>query len=89
MNSVPMVKARAHFSELVKRAAQGESTQITLRGRPVALIQPAPTPAELADSGASKGPVDLDWLRRLTDAMPQQSESAGDLVRRMRDSDRY
>jgi hypothetical protein len=33
--------------------------------------------------------VDVAALRKLTDAMPMQSESAGEFVRRMRDEDRY
>ena len=33
--------------------------------------------------------IDLSALRAMTDAMPLQRESARDLVRRMRDEDRY
>ena len=34
-------------------------------------------------------PIDPVALRALTDAMPLQPEPAADLVRRMRDGDRY
>ena len=34
-------------------------------------------------------PIQLAALKSLTDAMPAQSELAGEFVRRMRDQDRY
>jgi hypothetical protein len=34
-------------------------------------------------------PIDIEELRRVAAKMPFQSESAGDFVRRMRDTDRY
>ena len=34
-------------------------------------------------------PIDVEMLKRLVEKMPFQSKSAGDFIRRMRDSDRY
>jgi hypothetical protein len=34
-------------------------------------------------------PVDAAVLRAITDGMPEQTETAGDFVRRMRDEGRY
>jgi hypothetical protein len=42
-----------------------------------------------APNSRPKRPVDVDALRRLTAAVPTQTENASDLVRRMRDEDRY
>ena len=80
MESISLAEAKARLSELVSRVAEGETVQITKRGKPVAQITPVQKPRE---------PVDIEALRALTGKMPMQSESAGDFVRKMRDSDRY
>ena len=80
MESVNLADAKARLSELVERAAAGETVRITRRGKPVAQITAVETPRER---------IDLSALRALTDAMPVQRESARDLVRRMREQDRY
>ena len=78
--TVTLADAKAHLSELVERAAAGETVCITRRGRPVARLVPAETP---------RTRIDVAALRAVTKAMPRQSESAGEFVRRMRDEDRY
>jgi len=80
MGSVNLADAKAHLSELVERAAAGDPVCITRRGKPVAQITAAETPRKR---------IDLSALRALTDTMPLQRESARNLVRRMRDEDRY
>ena len=80
MGSINLAEAKAHLSELVERAAAGEPTHITRRGKPVARIVAADKPRQ---------PVDLAALRALTLAMPPQAEGAENFVRRMRDEDRY
>lgn len=80
MESVSVAEAKARFSELVARAADGESVQITRRGKPVAQITPIRKPRK---------PIDIEALRALTSSMPMQSESAGEFMRRMRDDARY
>jgi len=68
------------LSELVERAAAGETVCITRRGKPVAQITAVDTPRKRIDVAA---------LREMTDAMPAQPEAARDSIRRMRDEDRY
>jgi prevent-host-death family protein len=80
MGSVNLADAKAHLSELVERAAAGDTVRITRRGKPVAQITAVEMPRKQ---------IDLSALRASTDAMPVQRESARDLVRRMRDQDRY
>jgi prevent-host-death family protein len=80
MESVSLADAKARLSELVVRVAEGETVQITKRGKPVAQITPIRQP---------KKPIDVESLRALTSTMPMQEESAGDFIRRMRDDARY
>ena len=80
MESVSLTNAKARLSELVERAATGETVCITRRGNPVAKITAVDEPRKR---------IDLAMLRALTDTMPLQQESAGDFVRRLRDEDRY
>jgi prevent-host-death family protein len=77
---VNLADAKAHLSKLVECAAAGETVRITRRGKPVAQITAVQTPRKR---------IDLSALRALTDMMPVQRESAGVLVRRLRDQDRY
>jgi prevent-host-death family protein len=80
MRSISLADAKAHLSELVEKAAAGEPVCITRRGKPIARIVGMDRPRRRIDERA---------LRALTDAMPLQPEPAGDVVRRMRDGDRY
>ena len=80
METVTIANAKTRLSELVERAAAGETVCITRRGRPVARLVLAETP---------RTRIDVPALRAVTRAMPRQSESAGEFVRRMRDEDRY
>ena len=80
MKSVSLADAKARLSELVEEAAAGEPVCITRRGKPIAQITAIKLPRKR---------VNAAMLRRLTDRMTFQSESAGEFVRRMRDSDRY
>ena len=77
---VTLADAKAHLSELTERAAAGEQVIITKRGKPVARLSRPAQPRQ---------PIDLKKLRALTASMPQQTEDAADLVRRMRDDARY
>lgn len=80
MDSVSLAEAKARLSELVTRAAQGETVQITRRGKPIAQITSVKRPRK---------PIDIELLRSVTDKMPMQTESAGDFMRRLRDDSRY
>lgn len=80
MNKVNLADAKAHLSELIDRVEAGASIDITRRGKPVARLTAAAAPRQ---------PVDLAMLQALTADMPPQTKRAADLVRSMRDSDRY
>lgn len=80
MDVINLADAKAHLSELVDRVEAGDSIVITRRGKPVARLIAAARPRQ---------PIDLALLQTLTATMPPQSESAADLVRSMRDGDRY
>jgi prevent-host-death family protein len=80
MASINLADAKARLSELVERAAAGETVEITRRGKPVARIVALDAP---------KKPLDIEALRDLTRNMPMQKEPARDFVRRMRDESRY
>src|SRR6195256_3236887 len=80
LRNVNLANAKAHLSKLVEWAAAGDTVRITRRGKPAAQITAVQTPRKR---------IDLSALRALTDMMPVQRESARDLVRRLRDQDRY
>lgn len=80
MERINLADAKAHLSELVTRASNGEEIEIVRRGKTAARLLP-PEPA--------LEPFDWDALRRATEAMTPQEESAGDFIRRMRDSGPY
>ncbi|WP_127090409.1 type II toxin-antitoxin system Phd/YefM family antitoxin [Aquabacter cavernae] len=80
MDAVSLADAKAHLSELIDRVEAGDSIDITRRGKPVARLTAVDRPRK---------PIDAAMLNGLTQAMPPQSQSAADLVRSMRDGDRY
>lgn len=78
--TVNLAEAKAHLSELIGQVEAGETVDILKRGKLVARLVPAEMPRK---------PIDVEALRELTEGMAHQKESAGDLVGRMRDEDRY
>ena len=80
MDTISLAEAKAHLSELVARAAEGETIQITRRGKPVAQIAPIQEPRK---------PIDFGALRELVKTSPKQPESAGEFMRKLRDDARY
>ncbi len=80
MDTVNLAEAKAHLSELLDRVEAGDTIEITRRGKPVARLSKVSGPRQ---------PIDFAALKELTDRMPPQNESAGEFVRKMRDSDRY
>ncbi len=80
MTVFKLAEAKAHLSELIDRVQSGETISITRHGKAV---------AELVAVRPDRKPIGLAGLRALTEAQPRQSESAGDLVRRLRDESRY
>ncbi|CAN7438576.1 type II toxin-antitoxin system prevent-host-death family antitoxin [Phyllobacterium sp. LjRoot231] len=80
MRTVNLADAKAHLSELVTQAEDGEIVQILRRGKPVAQLTAVKKPRQ---------PIDLALLRNTTKDMTFQNESAGEFIRSMRDTDRY
>jgi prevent-host-death family protein len=80
MDAISLADAKAHLSELVDRVAAGDTIDITRRGKRVARLSPA---------GAPRRPIELATLQALTATLPAPSQGAADLVRGMRDDDRY
>jgi prevent-host-death family protein len=80
MNAINLADAKAHLSELIDRVEAGDSIDITRRGKRVARLTAAARPRK---------PIDAALLQSLTAAIPPQPQSATDLVRSMRDGDRY
>lgn len=80
MSAVTVADAKAHLSELVDRVEAGDSIDIIRKGKPVAKLT-APTTARKR--------IDVALLQALTATMPFQAESGANLVRSMRDGDRY
>ncbi|UYN97277.1 MAG: type II toxin-antitoxin system Phd/YefM family antitoxin [Enhydrobacter sp.] len=79
MDTINLADAKAHLSELVDRVEAGDSIDITRRGKPVARLTAAVRPPK---------PIDAALLQSLTATLPPQTQTAADLVRRMRDDDR-
>jgi prevent-host-death family protein len=72
--------AKARFSELVDRAADGEEVTITKRGRPI---------AKIVAVDRAKPPLDVEALRALTSKMTMYQDPDGlSFVERMRREDR-
>jgi prevent-host-death family protein len=80
MNPVNLADAKAHLSELVDRVEAGDSIEITRRGKPVARLTTVATPRKA---------IDMALLQSVTASMPPQTQTAADLVRSMRDGDRF
>ncbi len=80
MDAISLADAKARLSELVDRVEAGDSIDITRRGKQVARITAVARPRKR---------IDATLLNALTATMPPQNESATELVRSMRDGDRY
>ena len=80
MDAISLADAKARLSELVDRVEAGDSIDITRRGKPVARLTAVARPRKR---------IDTALLQSLTATMPPQAAGAADLVRSMRDGDRY
>lgn len=80
MTAVNLADAKAHLSELVDRVEAGDSVDITRRGKTVARLTAAAKPRQR---------IDAALLNALTATLPPQMQAGADLVRSMRDDDRY
>lgn len=80
MDKINLADAKARLSELVDRVEAGDSIDITRRGKPVARLTAVARPRQR---------IDATMLRSLTATMPPTVQDAAQLVRSMRDGDRY
>lgn len=80
MRTVTIADAKARLSELLDCVEAGEDVVITRRGTAVARVTSVTEVPK---------PLDLSRLRAFRDTLPMQNETSGDLVRRLRESDRY
>jgi prevent-host-death family protein len=80
VNPISLADAKAHLSELVDRVEGGESIDITRRGKRVARLTRADRPRRR---------IELAALQAVTATMPASAQDAAELVRAMRDDDRY
>jgi prevent-host-death family protein len=80
MDAVNLADAKARLSEFVDMFEAGDSIDITRRGKPVARLTAAAGPRKR---------VDATMLQSPSATMSPQSLMAADLVRSMRESDRY
>ena len=80
MDAISLADAKARFGEFVDRVQAGESIDITRRGKAVAQLTAVARPCKR---------IDAALLNAVTTTLPLQTSSAADLVRSMRDGDRY
>lgn len=75
MQTVTLAEAKAQLDYLIELVEAGEEVTITRCGRPVVCIV--------------SSPQKLPSLTEFRASQPEQTESAGDFIRRMRETDRY
>ncbi|MGU3539338.1 type II toxin-antitoxin system Phd/YefM family antitoxin [Methylobacterium sp. A54F] len=80
MDAFSLAEAKARLGELVKRVEAGDTVAITRDGEPV---------AQLVAPQKPRRRIERDTLRNLTAEQPLQVQGAADLVRSMRDGDRF
>jgi prevent-host-death family protein len=91
MTSVGVRELRQRASDLLRRVEQGETIEITDRGRPVAMLTPVPVGGELERlraagdvNAATSDPTDLPPLVDL----PSGVESPSTVLERLRQDER-
>lgn len=77
MQTVTLAEAKAQLDLLIELVEAGEEVTISKGGLTVACIVPSPKPQKLPS------------LAEFRATQPEQSESAGDFIRRLRETDRY
>ena len=80
MSDVSLADAKSRLSELIDRVETGDTVNITRRGKPVARLTAVRLP---------KKRIDGAMLRALTASMLKHAPDDPQLVRSMRDDDRY
>ena len=83
MERVNLEDTQETLADLVARAENGETVEITRGATVVARVEPVSPRAD------AKKPIDFEQLRRVRDSLPYQHESAGVFMRRIREENRY
>ncbi len=78
MSTFTLAEAKAQLSRLVSMVESGEEITITKRGRAVVKLVPSDPPRQQMPS-----------LAEHRAQMTPQTESAGEFIRKLRESDRY
>ena len=77
MNKISVVRAKAHFSEILAKVESGHDLLITRRGAPV---------ARLLGVERAKHPLRLEAIDAFRNRLTPARERSADLIRRIRDS---
>jgi prevent-host-death family protein len=80
MSDINLAEAKARLSELVERAAAGETVRILRRGKPV---------AQLSSVRSERKAIDLAELEAVTDGMTSKPVDTDMAIRSWRDEERY
>ena len=81
MSTHSVAEAKNRLPELIDRALNGEDVVITRHGKPVAELRPIPAQPRRVTA------EDLDWLAARRIRRLSRTETAGEVVSRMRDED--
>jgi prevent-host-death family protein len=81
MSTYSVADAKAHLSNLIERAIEGEAVVITRHGQPVVELKPLTTLVQPMSK------ADLDWLRSRRLARRIAGFDPGAFVSQMRDED--
>jgi prevent-host-death family protein len=80
METVSLAQAKAQLSKLIDQVEAGGEIVITRHGRPVARVTAIEQP---------KKPLDLEGLAEFRKTIPPWSKPSAELIREMRDEERY
>ncbi len=90
MTSVGIRELRQRASELVRQVEEGETIEITDRGRPVAMLAPLPDPGPTERLRASGDLLPADSLDDLPEPLPLEKNQVAPsaVLTRLRDDER-
>ena len=83
MKVISSQEARQHMGELLDAVARGEEIGIQRRGRLVARLVP------VADAAVKQPSIPFLDHGELRESLPQAARSAAELIREMRDDERF
>jgi prevent-host-death family protein len=81
MRHVNLADAKAHLSKLIAEAENGETIEITKRGKVVAKIVPV--------GSKPKKPIDIEALRRFRATLTSPVQSTEESIREWKDYEKF